>query len=92
MTTIPEGQQAMLAAYETSPDPEFRGKMREQVLEITGELHCQRVWDNLPPHEKQQCGSINNHPQGMELCLTQWVTTRAKQWGDSYASAQAQSS
>ncbi len=85
MTTLNEGRQIMLEACEYSSDPMFQRRMADQVLTITTGSNPFHVWERLPPNEKECFGSMEQHPEGMELCIEQWIETgAAKRWGEAY--------
>ncbi|NCN11997.1 hypothetical protein GW937_01610 [Candidatus Kaiserbacteria bacterium] len=89
MTTLKDGKQYLLEAFQCSFDQNFQERMLQQVEAMTAIQNSQCVWEKLPHAEQQRCGSIENHPQGMELCIEEWIKTgKAEQWGDSYVQTQ----
>lgn len=87
MTTLAEGRQELLAAYNDLPDSAFRKRMTAQLLAITTGANPYFVWISLNTDQQRSYGSMEHHPQGIELCLERWTNTEAaKEWGKTYPS------
>jgi hypothetical protein len=85
MTTLAEGRQQLLHEYETSDDPAFGQRMIAQVWAITTGSNPYFASQILTPEERCCYGTLEQHPEGMELCLKQWFETGAsKRWGEGY--------
>lgn len=87
MTTLADGRSKLLEQYtpENCPDKTFRERMRNQIMAITTGANAYFAWLALPEKEKRECGSIENHSRGTELCLSRWFETKAAQvWGNAH--------
>ena len=92
MTTLAEGRAMMLAQYtpEHCPDPDFCKKGRAQTLAITTGDNPYYVWLNDLSHEERFLyGSVENHPDGAELCYQRWFREKCpEKWSKQYEESQ----
>ncbi|MFT7644868.1 MAG: hypothetical protein ACI9BF_000531 [Candidatus Paceibacteria bacterium] len=87
MTFLLTGRTKLLEQYtpEKCPDPLFREKMSKQVIAITTGDNLCFVWLTLSEQDKQIYGSLENHPEGTELCIDHWIRSKAAEsWSEEY--------
>lgn len=89
MTTLSEGRKELLAAYDSLPDSAFKERMTAQIFAITTGSNPYFVWLSLDTEQQRKYGSVEQHPEGAELCLERWTNTKAAEvWSKTYPSSQ----
>ena len=87
MTTLAEGRKEALKNFssEKDKDPVYYQKMIDQLNAITSGKNPYHEWESLSLEEQILYGSMENHPDGYELCGMRWVLENAMtDWGDQW--------
>jgi hypothetical protein len=76
MTTLAQARNTLLPKYADETDP-WQRREHAQLEDMTGAYHAYFVFIHLPPEDKERYGSVDNHPNGFELCFMWWVQSGA---------------
>lgn len=76
MTTLAQARNTLLPMYADKSDP-WKRREYDQILLMIGEYNAYFVFIHLSPTERELYGSVDNHPNGFELCWKNWLDTGA---------------